>query len=130
MQAAKRRISPSLWSLALSRVQGIGLAFSDQWQKRLAEDGFSYFHMVEFAHSEKHFEKLKGQERKRRALLHDLMEIIIGHAYRKFALTIRVPDFVTGLDEEFRKKYYLTTYSLLGRVIAAEAYTWHREEKW
>ena len=105
------------------------ISFSEQWQARLALDGFSYFHMVEFAHSAEHFAKLKGNEGKRRELLGDLMEIIKSHAYRKFALAVEVPVFVQGLDEEFRKQFYLTAYSLLGRVVAAEAYSWHRELK-
>ena len=53
------------------------IKFDEEWRKRLASDGLSYFHAVDFAASQKEFAVgWRDNEKRRRQLLEDLLDII------------------------------------------------------
>jgi hypothetical protein len=64
--------------------------FDLRWRARLLEDGLTYFHMHKFAQCRGIFKGWREQESRRQALLFDLLEIIVEHAYRKFGVVVPI----------------------------------------
>src|SRR5271154_5458785 len=57
-------------------------SFDTQWIKRLKQGGIEHFHMVDFAHSRKQFERGWAEDESRRQrLFGDLIDIIKSHVY-------------------------------------------------
>ena len=68
--------------------------FDRAWRKRLADDGLTYFHMVDFAHSVEEFsEGWKDNERRRQRLLSDLLSIIQSHVYHKIGFMLQIDSY-------------------------------------
>jgi len=109
-------------------------AFDSEWRARLAVDSLPYFHMNPFAHATTHpqppFDKSWiGQEKRRKVLLSDLLDIIHSRAWRKFIcmLPINVLD-TFSLDS--RRYYIPSLIALAGQLLWTEIEKWRREEKW
>ena len=68
--------------------------FADRWTQRLCRDSLPYFHAGDFAHSTGAFKHgWKHDERRRKSLLTDLMDIIHSCGLRKFGHVIRIDDY-------------------------------------
>ena len=97
--------------------------FSKEWKGRLEQDGLSYFHMREYAHSVGPWREWKGDVGRRNRLYGDLMEIIKGNISRKFGSVV-APSKLNIIDQDLRKHFNITEYSLAGRTIAADIRRW------
>jgi hypothetical protein len=105
--------------------------FSGKWLARLKDDGLSYMHMNEFAHSTVQFANGWKDNRKRReALLGDLMSIIKSHTYRKFGIVVTNDTFRATITSETQKDWHLNAYSLAGRGCAKQVNEWAMEERY
>lgn len=103
--------------------------FDGEWRDRLGRDGLSCFHMVDFAHSTGAFKKFKGDEPRRTALLGDLLEIIRGHAYRKFGVAI-VTEAFGDTSTESREYFAPTQIAMAGRFLWSQIEAWRLREKY
>jgi len=108
---------------------GDWIEFDEKWRARLALDGIEYFHMKEFAHSTDQFEGWKSQERRRRDLFSDLLDIISSHAYRKFGCGISIPKWNSLISEQTRDDFKMKAYCTAGMLCAALVDNWAFEEK-
>jgi hypothetical protein len=103
----------------------VWLKFDSAWRDRLAQDGLSYFHMVDFAQSRGKFkEGWKNNERRRQRLLADLMDIIQKHAFRKFGCAVDNEMFLRHLSKERRGEYFLDAYALAAMDCTAQVLRW------
>jgi hypothetical protein len=102
--------------------------FSEEWKERLAQDGLTYFHMREYAHSVGPWREWKGDVRRRNRLYGDLMEIIKGRVSRKFGSVV-APSKLEVIDKGLREHFNITGYSLAGRTIAADIRRWMKRDK-
>lgn len=104
------------------------IEFDALWKARLAADGLSYFHMVEFAQSSEQFKKgWRDNEPRRRRLLSDLMDIICRYAFRRFGCAIQNPVFKASTTEEERERHFLNAYSMAAITCAAQVANWHEK---
>jgi hypothetical protein len=100
--------------------------FSKKWKSRLEKDGIGFFRAVDAASFRgpfEHWRDLENREELRRALFADLMDLIKGHAYRKFACTILNKDF-QSTNGEMRKEFALGAYSVAARTCEKYARHW------
>jgi len=101
-------------------------AFEAQWASTLTEYGIEWFHMREFAHSEGQFKSWKGDEKRRRALLARLLEIMNNNIEGYMAGSMPVSVFNDLLPEQREKlidPYYPCFFSCLtGAAMVAEKY--------
>jgi hypothetical protein len=102
--------------------------FSEQWTKRLKEDGIEFFRAVNltnFSGPFKHWhDKPKSeQEKLRRALCSDLMDILKRHVYRKFGCTV-VNDAFEKMDMTTQQNFRLCAYSVAGRTCEKHVRQW------
>lgn len=104
------------------------VAFTELWNKRLADDGLAYFRMVEYAQSVKQFESWKGQESRRKRLLGDLVDLIKSHAFRKFGCTVEVAAINKYLDDALKEEFHLTAYTLAGMACGGDVQMWALRE--
>lgn len=105
------------------------IEFDKVWRKRLAEDGLSYFHMVDFAASQEEFEHgWKNNEPRRRKLLSDLVEIIRKHAYRRFGCAIENKVLLQNLSKEQLDEYSLNAYAIAGMNCTAQVIRWCKRD--
>jgi len=103
--------------------------FDKEWTERLRQDGLSYFHMVEFAHSKGEFKNgWRDDEPRRQALLRDLIGIILSHISGKFVTVVEVAAFKKQLSEEIKRQFLIKSYSLAGRTCAARIREWMKRE--
>lgn len=103
-------------------------AFDVEWRARLKNDGLDYFHMVDFAGSRKQFANgWKNDEKRRQNLFADLIGIIKGRAYRKFASAIEMRTF-NRLSDANKKQYALNAYVLAARSCATDVRIWQEKE--
>jgi hypothetical protein len=108
--------------------------FDSAWVARLAQDELAYFHMVEFAHTEGEFRKWADlnaatREKKRRALLSDLLEIIHGHAYRKFACGISTEQWAERMTPANIERFRINAYIQAALICAARISNWALAER-
>jgi hypothetical protein len=104
--------------------------FDLEWRERLAGDGLTYFHMVDFAHSVAEFRSgWKNNERRRQALLSDLLGLVQSHAYRKFGCVIATEAFA-ALRTAASDSFAPTLIALAGRIIVAGVEQWRTREKY
>ena len=103
--------------------------FDRKWRERLAADDLPYFHMNLFAQSKRIFRGWEKQEDKRRKLLCDLLDIIVEHAYHKFATAVLVEAF-GRLSLEVRKEFAPTPIAAAGRFIAGLVFRWRDRERY
>ena len=105
--------------------------FSKRWTERLQEDGISYMHMKEFAHSVGQFSSgWKGDKGRRNALLGDLMNIIKSNTYRKFGVVVVNETFRKTVSAKIQEDWHLNAYSLAGRGCAKGVNEWATEERY
>ncbi len=102
--------------------------FSEQWGKRLKDDGIEFFRAVNltnFSGPFRHWQDKPAQEREelRRALSSDLMDILKRHVYRKFGCTV-VNDALEKMDETTRMNFRLCAYSIAGRTCEKHVRQW------
>ena len=102
--------------------------FSREWRDRLAKDGLDYFHMREYAHSVGPWESWGGDEKRRRALLRDLMSIIVGSVSQKVGSVIATSRF-ERIPQDLRRDFGFGRYSLAGRTVAADIRRWAQRER-
>ena len=94
----------------------------------MQQDGVTFFRASELAHSVGQSEGWKGQEKRRRRLQSDLMELVVANAYRKFGCVLdnskmgQIPDAV-------KEHYYINAYSLAGRTCVSDVARWKKVEK-
>jgi len=100
--------------------------FSQEWLKRLAEDGLTYFHAGEFKTSSKSFHGWRGDEDRRRALSRDLMDLIQSNAYRSFVSGVKISDLKHAFTAEERIEFNINAYALCGRYCVADLARWMR----
>ena len=104
--------------------------FDSAWRKRLAEDGLKYFHMQRFAQSSKPFNVgWKDDEKRRKALMGDLLDIISAHAFRKFACVVQTSEFET-LSADSKGKMGSTPLAIAGTFMAGLVKRWQIVEKY
>jgi hypothetical protein len=106
--------------------------FSKLWTARLARENIKYFRAVEAAHFSKEFKPWRDwpnedKESWRQALFTDLMEIIKSHVYRYFGCSI-VNSALGEMNEDFKKEFYLTAYSIAGRTCEKRVRHWILDE--
>lgn len=99
--------------------------FEREWKNALGEFGLTAFHMVDFAHSNGEFERLKGREDERQKILARLMKIIYREPPRFFAFGSSV-DLMAfrALPDEMRKQVGDDPYWLLFQTSIGIAVTW------
>jgi hypothetical protein len=103
--------------------------FDRIWRGRLAQDGLSYFHMVDFAQSTGQFrEGWRNNEPRRQRLLADLMDIIRKHAFRRFGCAVDNELFLRHLPRERREEYFLDAYALASMDCTAQVLRWCRTQ--
>jgi hypothetical protein len=99
--------------------------FSPKWAGRLKRDGLKHMHMKEFAHSTGQFvEGWRGNEKRRRALLFDLMQLVKHHVDYKFGVIVTNETFRNILSPETKEEWDLNVYSLAGRCCALQVNEW------
>lgn len=98
-------------------------SFHKEWLARLAQDGLSHFHMVDFAACQRQFLGWRDNETRRRTLFGDLMGIIKAHVYCKFGCAIENDQFY-ALSPANQQEFALNAYSLAGRTCVADVYKW------
>ncbi len=97
--------------------------FDRKWRARLAEDGLTYFHMVDFAQSVEEFSKgWKKDEPRRRRLLNDLLEIIEGHVYHKVGVMVEIKGYDDVVTTTARDFMGTTAFAHVGFTAIAGAY--------
>lgn len=80
--------------------------FDIEWQARLVRDNLSEFHAGDFAHFSGDFVSgWKGNEPRRRALLHDLMDLIRGHGLTRFGCAVPLP-IHNRLDSTIKDRFF------------------------
>lgn len=103
-------------------------AFHEAWTKRLSDDGLTYFHMTEFAHSQGAFENgWRDNKPRRDQLFGDLVGIIQSHAYRSFSCTVEYEQFF-NLSTDNQKEFAMCAYSLAGRTCLRHISDWMKRE--
>jgi hypothetical protein len=102
--------------------------FDTLWRARLKRDGLTYFHMHRFAHSLEEFKGWDQDEKKRQALLADLLSIVQGHAYRKFGAIIINRFLEAKLSAENVKTFHLCAYSMAGLDVAYSVRRWVKRD--
>ena len=108
--------------------------FDSEWRARLAVDSLPYFHMNPFAHASTHpqkpFDKTWiGQDKRRKALLSDLLDIIHSHAWRKFMCMLPM-NVMDAFSLDARRHYVPSLIAFAGQLLWTEIERWRREEKW
>jgi hypothetical protein len=103
-------------------------AFHEAWTTRLSDDGLTYFHMTEFAHSQGAFQiGWKGDNARREKLFGDLVGIIKSHVYRSFACTVEYEHFFR-LSASNQKEFAMCAYSLAARTCLRHISDWKKRE--
>jgi len=105
------------------------LDFEKAWTARLKVDGIDYFHMVEFAQSNKQFAGWRDQEARRRALLADLLDIISSRCYRKFGCGISIKTWESGISEAHKERFKMTAYGMAGSIAICTVDSWCQSER-
>jgi len=91
------------------------LLFEKEWAMVLKKFHIKYFHMREFAHSVDQFDGWKGQEDKRRALINELVNVIVSRTRYWVGSCIVLEDYKkVDADYQLHEKFY--PYPLNGRV--------------
>jgi len=104
--------------------------FDAAWRKRLADDGLPYFQMHAFAHSIEPFHiGWRGNERRRRALIGDLLKIISAHAFHKFACIVQSAEFET-LSVNSKEKMGSTPLAIAGTFMVGLVKRWQTRQKY
>jgi|SRR6185369_12009453 len=104
--------------------------FESSWRNRLSTDRLEYFHAVEFAHSRGQFaQNWKDDEKRRRSLLSDLMDIIKQNVSRKFSNVV-VNESLNEMPDDTKAHFHINAYSLSGRTCVARLREWMRRERW
>jgi hypothetical protein len=106
------------------------IEFDEKWKARLHQDRLTYFHMVDFAHSNNEFSVgWKGNEPRRRKLLDDLMVIIKSNVSRKFSVSIGSGSLEQHISQELKEHYLLTGFVVAARVCAGKVRSWAARER-
>ena len=104
------------------------IAFDRAWRARIGQDDLGDFRMSAFhAHRGPFTDESKWTRSTRDALIGDLIEIIIKHAFRKFGGAVPHPT-LSGMRPDVREVNRITAYSLAGRMCAAEVSEWAKAE--
>jgi hypothetical protein len=107
--------------------------FDVEWRARLKQDGLPYFHMNPFAHATTHPQKpfdesWIGREARRKALLHDLLDIIQSHVWRKCGCILPVQSFLMFSDIA-RQSFMPSMIATAARLVWPNIEVWRRREK-
>ena len=106
------------------------IKFDKAWKDRLAQDGLSYFHAVDFAASREEFKHgWKENEPRRRKLTEDLIEIIRLRAFRFFGNVVEVKTLQKHLPAEKLKEYHLNAYALCAMTCVKDVLAWCKQER-
>jgi hypothetical protein len=108
--------------------------FDAAWNARLAQDDLAYFHMVEFAHTDGEFKKwadldVPTREKRRRALLSDLLGVIQGHAYRKFGCGISTKHWTAHMAPANIERFRINAYVQAALICGARVDNWALSER-
>ena len=103
-------------------------SFSEQWKKRLDQDGIAFFRTVDanaLRGPFEHWRDLPEDESKRlrKNLFADLMDIIRRHIYQKFSCTI-VNKAYAATENAARKEFAESAYSLAARTCEKNGRHW------
>ena len=109
--------------------------FDGKWRKRLADDGLPYFHMTAFAHCGTHpqkpFDKTWiGKEERRKALIRDLLNITLDHAYYKFAVVVQKDAFDNLTPDIRAAQLGGTQLAMAGSFIVGLVANWKKIENY
>lgn len=105
--------------------------FSQLWNERLDRDGIRYFTMKEFSQCRGEFDGWRGDEKRRRSLLADLIKIIQGHACYKVAHVVPnagVANARAAFPESERRRFLLEAYAVAGYSCRRHLVGWARQE--
>jgi len=107
--------------------------FDKEWRGRLAKDGLRYFHMYSFTQcihrAAGPFDtSWIGQEKRRRVLLQDLLEIVGSHAWQKFG-GIFPTDSLMMFSEIARERFLPSLIATAGRLMWADVEAWRKRER-
>jgi hypothetical protein len=101
------------------------IEFETEWQTALGE--MPYLHMKEFAHSRGPFEKLKGKEPERVALLKGLIKVIKLHVNKVF-VRVMIPRDWNTVNERYDLGGRFTPYSFLALRTVVESESWLKKK--
>lgn len=102
--------------------------FDIDWRLLLAKENLPYFHMKEFAHSQKAFcSGWKDNEEKRSRFLADLVDITASHATISFSAAVKDSEFAeVDREYEFSPKFG-NPYSYCARLCAGKVRQWMKK---
>jgi hypothetical protein len=103
--------------------------FSDLWQARLNDDGLTFFRMSDFANWSGQFkDRSYWTESRRRALMADLLEILLKHAFRKIGCIVTT-DAMDAMSPEIKKRWRFNAYVLGARLCCSGIRLWAQGER-
>jgi hypothetical protein len=97
-------------------------SFSEQWSKRLTQDGIEFFRAVDaaaFRGPFEHWRDRKERETLRRALFTDLMNILKRHVYHRFGCVV-INESFEMMSKELRNNLRLSAYPLVALTCEKE----------
>jgi hypothetical protein len=107
----------------------VWIKFDNAWRERLAQDGLTYFHMVDFAQCTEQFRNgWRNNEPRRQQLLADLMDNIQRHAFRRFGCAVNNELFLRHLPKERREEYFLDAYALASMDCVTQVLRWSKTQ--
>jgi hypothetical protein len=107
----------------------VWIDFTEQWKRRLAEDGLDYFRAAECQNFGGAFKAWKGEKERREKLWNDLMDIIASHTFRKAACGILIKPYSSRLSEKTRKAFRLNAFVICARTCVAKINLWAQSER-
>jgi len=106
------------------------IKFDAAWSSRLAADGISCFHMVDFAASRGDFKDgWRNNEPRRKKLLEDLLDIIRTYTFRWFGSIVENENLTSLISKRHREQYYYNAFSLAARTCMHRVDNWCSREK-
>jgi hypothetical protein len=98
--------------------------FERAWAQALRQEGVTYFHMKEFAHSVGEFTTWKGDELRRKRLITTLINIIARTAICSFAAGVPVTEWKECNDLYTLDQCKFQPYPLCGWACTEQVYRW------
>ncbi len=103
--------------------------FSHKWDEILHNNySLKAFHAADCQNYEGEFKSWKGDDTKRIRLWCDLLELIKGTVFQKFACGIEVPAWDKTISKNARMKWKLNAYAMCALTCAERVREWARKE--
>lgn len=102
--------------------------FDIPWLGRLAKEGLLDFHMADFSKGYDVYSAWKDDTPRRDQLAHDLVDIILSHACRKFGCAVIINDLHAFTTKENRERFYMHAYSVASMASLAQVQRWTLNE--